>query len=290
MGTSLAIHSIDPIVLPAVLAAAALHAGWNAVVKARLEPILAMTLVVIACGIAATPLLIVVGPPRGAALPYVGMSVVIHLGYYLVLAEAYRRGEMGQIYPIARGGAPLITALAAFVIVGEALGTRALIGVVTLGSGILLLAFHRRRFDTPADPMAIVFAAATALIIACYTVVDGLGARVAGDAVSYAAALFVVDAVPLPLLILIRRGPAAFAAMRRYIPQGFLGGIMSLMAYCIAIWAMTRAPIPVVAALRETSVLFSAILATVVLKETFAPIRGVAAVVIFAGIVLIRWQ
>lgn len=282
---------IDPIVLPAVLAAAAaMHAGWNAMVKARLEPILAMTLVVMACGLVAIPFMAWFAPPRAAARPYVAASLALHLVYYLGLAEAYRRAEMSQVYPIARGGAPLITALVTVTVVGEALSARALIGVVALGCGILLLALYRRRRDEKRDPAALGFAVATAVVIAGYTTIDGIGARIAGDPNAYASTLFVIDMVPLPLVVLARRGPAVFLATRRYAGQGLLGGVMSLAAYWIVIWAMTRAPIAVVSALRETSVLFSALLATIVLKERFAPARGLAAVVILAGIVLIRLQ
>ncbi len=280
---------IEPVVLPAVLAAAALHAGWNTVVKARLEPLLAMNLVVLSCGLIATPFLAGFGVPRAAAWPYVAASVALHLLYYLALAEAYRRADMSQVYPIARGSAPLFTALATVVIMREPLSARALIGVLALGGGILLLALHRRRAERH-DLAAMGFAITTGIIIAGYTTVDGTGARIAGDPNAYASTLFVVDMLPLPLLVLARRGPAAFVAMRRYTGQGLLGGAMSLAAYWIAIWAMTRAPIAVVAALRETSVLFSALLATVVLRERFAPLRGIAAVVILAGIILIRLQ
>jgi len=281
---------IEPVVLIAVLAAAALHAGWNAVIKARLEPILAMTLVVMAGGVVALPFLIRFGPPRAAAWPCIGGSTALHLAYYLVLAEAYRRGEMGQVYPIARGSAPLLTALASVTIVGESLAASALIGVVVLAGGILLLALHRPRRGEPRDAASIGFALATGVVIAGYTTVDGMGARIAGNPNAYASTLFVVDMLPLPLIVLARRGPEVFRSMRHYAGQGLLGGMMSLAAYWIAIWAMTRAPIAVVAALRETSVLFSALLATLVLKEAFAPLRGIAAVVILAGIVLIRWH
>lgn len=290
MAVDLAAGTINPLVFFAVLAAAAMHAGWNAVVKARLEPILGMTLVVGCCGIIAFPFVLWFGIPRQEAWPCVAASVTIHLLYYLVLSEAYRRGEMSQIYPIARGSAPLLTALASVTLIGEPLGRHALFGIVTLGGGILLLALHRHRRGAPFDRAAIGFAVATGAVISSYTVVDGLGARLAGDPNAYASTLFLIDAFPLPLLMLWRRGPSIFAPMRRYAAQGFLGGAMSLAAYWIAIWAMTRAPIAVVAALRETSVLFSAIIAVVVLKEVFAPLRGVAALVILAGIILIRWQ
>lgn len=290
MGVTLAAGTISPVVFLAVLAAAAMHAGWNAVVKARLEPILGMTLIVGCCGIIAFPFVLWFGVPRLVAWPCVVASIILHLLYYLVLSEAYRRGEMSQIYPIARGSAPLLTAFASVTLIGEPLGHHALIGIATLGSGILLLALHRHRRGAPFDHAAIGFAIATGAIISGYTVVDGLGARLSGDPSAYASTLFLIDAIPLPLLILWRRGTSAFAPMRRYAAQGFLGGAMSLAAYWIAIWAMTRAPIAIVAALRETSVLFSAILAVVVLKEVFAPLRGIAALVILAGIILIRWQ
>lgn len=287
---TLAAGSINPVVFMAVLAAAAMHAGWNAVVKARLEPILGMTMVVGCCGIIAFPFALWFGAPRMAAWPCVAASVALHLLYYLVLSEAYRRGEMSQIYPIARGSAPLLTVLVSVTLIGEPLGRHTLVGILILAGGILLLALHRHRRDTPFDRAAIGFAIATGAIISGYTVVDGLGARIAGDPNAYASTLFLIDALPLPLLMLWRRGTAAFAPMRHYAGQGLLGGAMSLAAYWIAIWAMTRAPIAVVAALRESSVLFSAIIAVVVLKEVFAPLRGVAALVILAGIILIRWQ
>ncbi|MGH7156320.1 MAG: EamA family transporter [Acetobacteraceae bacterium] len=280
---------IEPIVFTAVLAAAAMHAGWNAVVKARLEPILAMTMVVVAAGLIALPFLLWFGAPRPAAWPFLAASVTLHLLYYLVLSEAYRRADMSQVYPIARGSAPLLTALASITFIGEPLGTSRLLGVLILGGGILLLALHRRQRRSSPDLSGAGFALATGVVICGYTVVDGLGARLAGNPNAYASALFVVDIVPLPAFILWHRGVAAFAPMRRYLAQGVLGGAMSLAAYWIAIWAMTRAPIAVVAALRETGVLFSVVIAAVVLKEAFAPLRAIAAVIIVAGIVLIRW-
>lgn len=279
---------ISPGLVVLVLAAAALHAGWNALIKARLEPLIAMTLVVIGSGLAGLPLLLVFGPARPAAWPYAAGSTALHLGYYLALAEAYRRGEMSRVYPIARGGAPLLTTLLAVVIAGETISTRALAGVLMLGFGILLLSLGRRGSGSH-DRLAPVFALITALVIAGYTVVDGLGARISGNPAAYAATLFVLDIAPLPLLMLAWRGAVAFAPMRLYWRQGLLGGVMAVVAYWVALWAMTRAPIPVVAALRETSVLFSAVIAAAILKERLLPSRVAAAAAIFAGIVVIEW-
>lgn len=270
-----------------VLAAAALHAGWNALIKARLEPLIAMTLVVIGSGLAGVPLLLAFGMAPPAAWPYVAGSTTLHLAYYLALAEAYRRGEMSRVYPIARGGAPLLATLFAVVIAGETISARALVGVLMLGFGIVLLSAGRGR-GARHDRLAPVFALLTALVIAGYTVVDGLGARISGNPSGYAATLFVVDGLPMPLLLLAWRGVRAFAPMRSYLWQGLLGGAMSVVAYWVVIWAMTRAPIPVVAALRETSVLFSAVIATAMLKERLVPSRIAAAVAIFAGIAVIE--
>ena len=214
-------------------------------------------------------------------------STTLHLAYYLALAEAYRRGEMSRVYPIARGGAPLLTTLLVVMVAGETISVQALSGVLILGFGILLLSLGRRGSGSH-DRLAPVFALLTALVIAGYTVVDGLGARVSGDPAAYAATLFVVDIAPLPLLMLAWRGVQAFAPMRFYLWQGLLGGAMSVVAYWVVIWAMTCAPIPVVAALRETSVLFSAVIATAMLKERWVPSRIAAAVAIFAGIAVIE--
>lgn len=278
---------ISPGLVLLVLAAAALHAGWNALIKAKLEPLLAMTLVVIGSGLAGVPLLLAFGAAPRVALPYVLGSTALHLGYYLALAEAYRRGDMSRVYPIARGGAPLLATLFAVVIAGETISLRALAGVLMLGAGVVLLSFGRSG-EARQDRLAPVFALLTALVIAGYTVVDGLGARVSGNPSGYAATLFVVDTLPLPLLMLTWRGPRVFAPMRLYLWQGLLGGAMAVVAYWVALWAMTRAPIPVVAALRETSVLFSAVIATAMLKERLLPSRVAAAVTIFAGIAVIE--
>ncbi len=279
---------MDPLVFALVLAAAAMHAGWNALVKARLEPLVAMALLVACCGAVGLPLLAAFGPPPAVAFPYIAGSLGLHLLYYLALAAAYRRGDMSQVYPIARGGAPLFTALATVLLLRQPISHHALVGVLVLGGGVILMALHRRRGPARPDVAALGFALLTGAIIAGYTVVDGMGARRAGDAGAYAALLFVLDAFPLPLLVLWWRGAAAFRPARFYLRQSAIGGAMSLGAYWIAIWAMTVAPIPIVAALRETSVLFSAAIAIIVLRERFVPIRGAAAVVILAGILMIR--
>jgi drug/metabolite transporter (DMT)-like permease len=277
-------------VFAAVLAAAALHAGWNAFLKVKLEPFLAMTLITGAGGLVGVPLLIAFGFPRLEAWPWLIGSVVIHLGYYFALSEAYRRADMGQIYPIARGAAPLLTAAAAVGLLHEPITFQAACGIAVLGCGITLIAFLGRRRQAAFDPVAIGFALLTAVIVCAYTLVDGIGARVAGDPHAYSAALFVIDGIPLVLVALWMRGFAGLKPMREFLGRGIVGGAMSLGAYWIAIWAMTVAPIALVAALRETSVLWASLIAVVFLKEPFVGARAAAAVLIVAGVVLIRLQ
>lgn len=275
------------LVFSLVLAAAVMHASWNALVKARAEPVIAMTLLAFVGGLMGLPLLAIFGLPRAAALPYVVASVAIHLGYYLALTEGYRRGEMSEVYPVARGGAPLITTLVVLIVLGEAIPTHALAGVVLLAGGVLLIPAGRGA-KARLKSGALGFALLTATIIAAYTVVDGTGGRLSGNPSGYAALLFVLDAIPLPLVILVRRGRRLIGALRGNVAQTMAGAALSLGAYWIAIWAMTKAPIPEVAALRETSVLISTGIATFALKEHVRPLRWIAAVAILIGIALIR--
>jgi len=277
-------------VFAAVIAAAAMHAGWNALLKVRLDPFLALMLVTSCSGIAALPLLFAFGWPRAEAWPWLLASVALHLGYYTTLTEAYRRADMGQIYPIARGGAPLLTAIVSITVLQEPLGTIPALGVAVLAGGVILMSLKGRRIGTVLDPVAVSFALATAAIICGYTLVDGLGARTAGDPHAYSAALFVLGAVPLPLITLWRRGLSGMKPALGFLLPALAGGAMSLGAYWIAIWAMTVAPIALVAALRESSVLFAALIAALVLKEPLAPIRVVAATLILVGLLLIRWH
>ena len=271
-----------------VLSAALLHAGWNAVIKVRLDPFLAMTLLCAACGLIALPALCVTGLPPAAAWPWVATSVVLHLGYYVCLSEAYRRADMGQIYPIARGSAPLLTVVLSLVLLHETMSAGALAGVALLGCGVVLLSLRGHRHSASRNRLALGFAILTAITIAGYTVVDGVGARAAGQANSYAAVLFVLDALPMLVLCLYRHGLAGMAPMRRFLLPGLAGGAMSLVAYWIVIWAMTVAPIALVAAVRETSVVFAGLIAVFILKEPFIRVRAAATALTVLGLVLTR--
>jgi drug/metabolite transporter (DMT)-like permease len=280
--------TIDPAVFAAVLAAAAMHAGWNAALKVRIEPVLGMTLIAAGSSVAALPLVIAFGPPRAAAWPWLLGSVTVHLGYYTALAEAYRRADLGQMYPIARGAAPLLTALASFLFLGEALVGRAVAGVAVLSAGVALMSVLGRRQRAPLDLPAVGMALLTAATVSAYTVCDGMGARTAGSAHSYAATLFLVNSLPITVWVAWRRGPRALLGLRPFVVRGLVGGALSLGSYWIAIWAMTVAPIALVAGLRESSVLFASALGVVVLKEPVLPVRLLAALAIVVGLALMK--
>ena len=281
---------MDAFVFGAVLAAAAMHAGWNAFLKLRLEPLAAMALIAGASGLVALPFLAFFGWPRAAAWPWLIASMALHVGYYITLTEAYRRADMGQVYPIARGGAPLLTAAASFLLLREPLTLQAAVGIGILGAGVALMSLRGSRATQRVDPTGIGFALATAVVICGYTLVDGIGARTADDPHAYATALFVIDGVPLLLFIAWRDGFAGLKPLLRFGGPGLIAGSLSLGAYWIAIWAMTVAPIALVGALRETSVLFAAAIAVVFLKEPFGAIRAIAATFIVGGLLLIRLQ
>ena len=253
-----------------------------------LEPFSAMALIAIVSALVVLPVVPFVGVPPAAAWPWLIASVIFHLGYFIGLTEAYRTGDMGQVYPIARGSAPLMTAIAGTFIVGEAIGLRGWLGILVLVSGVFLLSLRGGR-NLHFDRRAVTFALFTAVTICGYSIVDGVGARTAGSAHVYTVWLFLLDG----LMMLTLRAAAAWragapASSRVSGREGLIGGALSLAAYWIAIWAMTVAPIALVAALRETSVLFAAAIAVVVLKEPLQRPRIIAAVMIVAGLVLIR--
>jgi drug/metabolite transporter (DMT)-like permease len=281
---------MDPFVFAAVLFAAACHAGWNAAIKRALEPLATTVLISVGAALVSLAFLPVVGLPHPAAWPWVVASVLIHLFYFAALAESYRTGDMGQVYPIARGSAPLLTALASPFVVGERIGLMAWLGILLLVAGVLLLSLRGGRDLEKLDRRAVGFALFTAVTICAYSLVDGTGARAAGpgNASAYSVALFIGIGPVMLAYALARSGAGIFPAMRSHWKTGLAGGALQLGSYGVAIWAMTVAPIAIVAALRETSVLFGAIIATIFLKEPLRPSRIVAAIVIVCGLILIR--
>ena len=279
-------------VVGAVLFGALLHASWNALIRSGSDKALDTALIhVLGCVVGAV-LVGVVGLPKAEAWPWVAASTVIHVGYYVTLVGAYRHGELGFAYPVMRGTAPLIVALLSGRLIGEHVPFAAWLGVAGISVGVLAIGLTRSPLDGGSRRHALAFALANAAIIAAYTFVDGLGARASGHTAQYVALLFLVDGLPYFALVMWQRRAAQAAAMdyiRRRWPVALVGSCASLGSYGIALWAMTQAPIASVAALRETSVLFAALIGLLLLKERFRLQRAAGTVAIVAGVMALRF-
>lgn len=279
-----------------VLFGALLHASWNALVKSSTDKSLDTALIHVLGGAVALPLVFMVGLPPQASLPYLAASIIVHIGYYVALAGAYKHGDLGLTYPIMRGLAPLLVAIVSGFFIGEYLSMPGWLGVAGISAGVLLVGLSRAMFSSNAHRSALAFALSNAVIIAVYTVVDGLGVRVAaqhgGSAVQYVATLFLVDGFPYFIFVMWQRKAQrrvdAWAYMRARWPLALLGTLASLGSYGIALWAMTQAPVATVAALREVSVLFAALLGAVLLKESFGIQRGAGTLLVVGGVAALR--
>jgi drug/metabolite transporter (DMT)-like permease len=267
----------------AVLFAAALHAGWNALVKLGLDRFSSILFLALVQGGIALVLLPWFGLPPGAAWPWVLAGSALHSGYKLVLIRAYGHGDLSQVYPLARGTAPLIVAVAGALFLGEAMDLARGGAVAAIAAGIMLMA------GTGGLTRAgLGWALATAAFTASYTLADGVGARIAGSASAFTLTMFVLDGLIMLAFGLAARGRAAILALLPAWRGGLAAGAMSLSAYWIAIWAFTQAPLAMVAALRETSVLFAMLIAALLLKERLTPRRWAAGGLILAGVALMR--
>lgn len=273
-------------VFAAVLGGALLHASWNALVKSSTDKALDTALIHLLGSVIALPLLAVAGVPARESWPFILASVVIHIAYYFALTGAYRHGDLGLTYPLMRGTAPLLVALSSVAALGESLSPIAWAGVAGVSCGVLALGLSPHAF---ASPRAVAFALSNAVVIALYTVVDALGARASGNALQYVALLFVLDGWPFGIIIFMRRGASVFLpyARKRW-PLAVTGAAASLGSYGIALWAMTRAPVALVAALRESSVLFAALLGCWFLRESFTARRAAGTAAILAGVMALR--
>lgn len=269
-------------VTAAVLGAALLHAAWNVMVKAGPDKALESYTIAATSGIIALVLLPFLPLPAPAAWPWIAASVVVHILYFVCLGGAYRWGELSYVYPVMRGGGPMIVALAGAVALGEVLPAGETLAVVLICAGILAFASGRH------DRRATLFAIGNAAVIAAYTLIDAAGARVSQAPVSYTLWFFAANGLAVAAYALWQRGRAFPAYFRAAGLRSFIGGGCALGAYGIALWAMTRAPVALVATLRETSVVFAALLAVVFLKEKMTRRRLAATGAVLAGLVTLR--
>jgi len=256
-----------------VLLAASLHAGWNALIKIRGDRLIVMAVVTLAGSMISLPFLLFVESPHPAVWPLLALTILLHTG--------------GQVYPIARGIAPLLVALGAFVVAGETLGPLSLAGVLCLAAGVISLTFDRKS-GLGTNPKAVFYALMTGIFIASYTIVDGLGVRESGSILGFAVWLTVGDGLLTAFIVYCWKGNVVWRVARRNLGTATLGGAMQVGAYWIIIWALALAPMAMVSALRETSVLFAALLSTFLLKEGFGVWRFVSAGLVTLGLVLSR--
>jgi len=270
-----------------VLFAAALHASWNAIVKAGSETFLDTVLVAMGAALVAGLMLPLLSLPAPASWPYLVASVAIHCAYFSLVALAYRTGDLSYAYPIMRGSAPLLTAWVAGILVGEPLTSGEWVGILLASLGILTLtgdSWQSGQFR----PAPTALGLANGAVIVAYTVVDGIGVRLAGHAASYVAWLFFLNAFPLFALALARRPKALKGRIQAHWAKGVLGGACTIGSYGLALWVMAQSPIALVAALRESSVIFGTIIAAVFLKERFGAPRYIAASMVTAGAVAMK--
>ena len=272
-------------VFAAVLVGAALHASWNAIVKGGTDKLLTTILVAAASGLVAIAVLPFLPLPARASWPYIAVSAVVQVVYFALVAGAYNATDMSRAYPLMRGVAPVLVALAGVAFLGEHLAAAAWAGVALISTGVFAMTFA---FRGPASRLGTLLALLNAGVIATYTLIDGAGVRLSGAPVAYAMWLFLLNAIPLVAWALLTRRRALAAYAARNWRLGLAGGLGNLGSYGLALWAMTHAPVAVVAALRETSILFGMAIAGLVLHERIGPTRLAAAALIVAGAASLR--
>jgi drug/metabolite transporter (DMT)-like permease len=266
-----------------VLSAGLMHAVWNAMTKSLHDQFASFALLNISIATISYIMMPIVGLPRAACWPYLIGSTVCHLSYELFLMGSYRRANFSQSYTIARGIAPLLVSLAGFIFANEHVGARGLIGILVIVAGIISLVV--RRDGRATKGFGVAWALATGAAIASYTVVDGLGVRVSHDAFQYGAMLFALQSTLWLFGVVIRRRDWWPTTQRAAI--GLASGVLSMAAYLAVLWAQVRAPLGVVSALRETGVLWAAVIGVVVFREGRLRRVVVPAMLVVAGIALL---
>ncbi len=280
---------MDASVVIIILLAAVLHAGWNTMIKLSDDRLSAMALVTMAGALVSLLALPFVAPPDPAVWPILALSILVHAGYNMLLPLAYEHGDLGQVYPIARGSAPILVTIGALVFAAEYVPPLALSGIIALSIGVMALTLEKTG-GKYVNPRATLLALATGAFIATYTVIDGIGARGAGSVLGFAVWLTIGDGILTFVLALAIKKRALLRAARTNSGKFLAGGAMQVLAYWIIIWALAIAPMGMVSALRETSVLLAALISMFLLKEGFGAWRFISAVLVTAGLMLSQSQ
>ena len=266
-----------------ILFAALLHASWNAALRGGADRLWSMTIMCVAVAIASVAIALFLEAPAKASWFYAVLSAVLHVGYNLFLVRSYKVGDLGQTYPISRGSSPILITLAASVFAGETVGAVAMFGILLVSGGIISLAFRGRKLAVPSLPYAL----GTGCFIAAYSVTDGIGVRLSGAPMAYTVWMCALWGVLMPLVYVGVRDAKSLFTFRPGFVTACIGGLVSLLAYGIVIYAMSAAPMGAVSALRETSVLFAALIGYFFLGETLTVRKVLACAVIAIGTIII---
>ncbi len=277
--------STDVIVVVMVLLAACLHAGWNTLVKTSENGLLAMVLFKVPTMVISAIMLAIVGLPSLASVPYAIGSAMTFMVYSLLLVRAYRLGDFNFIYPVARGSAPLCVAVLAVLLIDEQLTPQGLAGIMVICGGISVLAYHPDAMTRHIPDLA--RAGGVGICIAIYTLLDGTGVRISGNVLGYTAMISIFSGITLIIAVLFQKPQGMVDFLRREWKTGLLGGLMMFMAYAIVLYALTLTQIAHVAALRETGVIFAALIGALVLREPLGLKRILAAIIVTGGIIMV---
>ena len=285
---------MDISVFLAVIFAAFLHALWNSMVKSHSDKHVAVAAIVLGHVPASIIIIFLVPMPAIESLPYIIASAIIHQGYQWFLLTAYRHGDYTRVYPIARGTGPVVVTIILLLFFGVKLSVYELIGIIIISIGILSISTQDRHSFFPwiarRNARAISFALLTGLFIGGYSIIDGYGARVSFSPLSFMGWSFVVNALIFPILLKVMDKPDV---VKRVFSEAKLlfwfGGTISYIVYGIVVWGFTQAPIPLVSALRETSVIIALLIGTTFLKERFTVLKALSILIIFSGVILLKF-
>jgi len=270
-----------------VLTAALLHAVWNGMAKSGGHPEYSIAAYQLTGSVICIGLSTLIPIPARESWPIIFLSVIIHNLYFFSLARAYRAGDLSQVYPLFRGLAPVLVAFGAIIFADEWLSPGTLTGIIIISGGVISLAFKKNTVGAM-PRKALFWGLTTSFLIACYTVTDGIGVRTAGNSISYILWLFIFEVVPIGLILLLTRRWAWIKYMGERPIMLLAGGVASSTAYGLVIFAMGLGAMAVVSSLRETSVIFAALIGSIFLHEPFGSARIRAAALVAGGIILMR--
>ena len=278
---------MDPLVILLALIAAVLHAVWNALVKVGDDRLMTMAVVISTTGIL-SPLILVMGePPAIDSWPYIGASVILNNIYFLFLIEAYRIGDLSHAYPIARGSAPLMVAVGAMIFSEEKLSLGEVVGIALVSGAIISFVFFAGE-ERQKGWRTIFYPLFTGLMIAFYTVVDGIGVRISGSPSGFIGWLFLLSPLPITIIAIVRRRRRVFEFLQYSWKPSVLAGCLNFGSYGLAIWALSLGTMAHVSALRETSVIIAALIGAIFLGETFGQRRIILATVVVFGVIIMN--